>query len=105
MPDRQTKNPPRITFQIDDELDEKLRAAVGTKRGKNQSRFIREAIEEKLGAGRPEPQVELLLDRFKRLSDKGRQWLLDAALYASTSDEARQIERRPRKSDGDVEEA
>lgn len=89
---------PRINVQLTREQKQAIRdATVGKEDGPTISRFIREAIDEKLGRDKPDAEDELLLERFHRLNGDGKAWLLQAAKIAAASDEARQITPRPRK--------
>lgn len=86
----------RIALDVTPEMDAAIREAAGNRRGRRLSTYIREAIQEKLDKGKREPETELLLDRFKALNPKGREWLLEAARIAATSDEMREIVTRQR---------
>ena len=92
-----TEEKHRINFEVPTEQLDAIRAVTIAKTGRGSiSKFMREAIDEKLGRGESDPEKELLLDRFDRLNKSGRKWLLESAKIAAGNDDTREITPRPR---------
>ena len=92
------KNPPKITFQLDEELDTLLDEKIRSQRGLKKSSFIREAITEKLESGNADPETESLMNLFSTLNDEGKRWLIQCANIAAGNNATRIIHERAKKA-------